>query len=147
MSNERFTLRCATYLLLIKSGKILLQRRFNTGWEDGKYTLISGHLDGSETVKQAMVREAKEEAGIIIKSVDLHVVHTIHRKSNKNLEYIDFFLSCDKWQGRPQIIEHDKCDDMQWFSLKDLPKNTLLHIKQAIENYSNRVPFSELGFK
>jgi len=48
MSNERFILRCATYLLLIKSGKILFQRRFNTGWEDGKYTLISGHLEGDE---------------------------------------------------------------------------------------------------
>jgi len=147
MVNKRFMFRAACYLLLIKKDKILLQRRFNTGWEDGKYTLISGHLEGDETVKQAMVREAKEEAGITIKLVDLHVVHTIHRKSNKNLEYIDFFLSCDKWQGKPQIIEHDKCDDIQWFSLKDLPKNTLLHIKQAIENYYKRVPFSELGFK
>lgn len=69
MNNERFTLRCATYLLLIKSGKILLQRRFNTGWKDGKYTLISGHLDGQETIAQAMVREAEEEAGIPITNV------------------------------------------------------------------------------
>ena len=147
MVNKRFMFRAACYLLLVKGNKILLLRRFNTGWEDGKYTLISGHLDGSETVKQAMVREAKEEAGINLDPRNLHVVHTMHRKSNDNLEYIDFFLTADKWQGKPRIMEHDKCDDMQWFSLKDLPKNTLLHIKQAIENYSNRVPFSELGFE
>lgn len=146
MNNERFTLRGATYFLLIKSGKILLQRRFNTGWEDGKYTLISGHLEENETVKQAMIREAREEAGIIVKSKDLHVVHTMHRKSN-NLEYIDFFLIAEKWQGTPRIIEHDKCDDMQWFPLNNLPRNTLPYIKQAIGNYSNKIPFSELGFE
>ncbi len=145
MSNERFTLRCATYLLLIKSGKILLQRRFNTGWEDGKYTLISGHLDGNETVKQATIREAKEEAGIIIKSEGLHVVHTMHRKSNNNLEYIDFFLSCNKWQGKPRIMEHDKCDDMQLFPLDSLPENLLPHVRQAIEFYRKNIYFSEFS--
>ncbi len=35
MSNERFTLRAAVYLILIKDGKTLLSRRFNTGWLDG----------------------------------------------------------------------------------------------------------------
>lgn len=146
MSDKRFTLRAAVYLILIKDGNMLLVRRFNTGWQDGKYSLIAGHLEGRETVKQAMVREAKEEAGIIIKSKDLHVVHTMHRKSSNNLEYIDFFLDCDKWEGKPQIMEYDKCDDMQWFLLKNLSRNTLPHIKQAIENYLNKVPFSEFGF-
>src|SRR3989304_7290748 len=131
MVNRRFTLRAACYLLLIKKDKILLLRRFNTGWQDGKYTLISGHLEGCETVKQAMIREAKEEAGITFKEKDLRIVHIMHRKSNGRLEYIDFFLTVDKWEGVPSINEKDKCDDMQWFSLKDLPKNTLFHIRQA----------------
>jgi len=54
MVNKRFMFRAACYLLLIKKDKMLLLRRFNTGWEDGKYTLISGHLEGDETVKQAI---------------------------------------------------------------------------------------------
>lgn len=144
IGSERFTLRAAVYLMLIKDGKVLLIRRFNTGWQDGKYSLIAGHLEGSETVKQAMAREAKEEAGVYFKPVDLHVVHTMHRRSNNDLEYIDFFLVADKWQGNPQIMELDKCDDMQWFPLNDLPKNTLPHIRQAIERYSSKIPFSEL---
>lgn len=147
MGAKRFTLRAAVYLMLIKDRKILLVRRFNTGWQDGKYSLISGHLDGGETVIQAMIREAKEEAGITIKQEGLHIIHTMHRKSNNNLEYMDFFLNCDKCQGKPQIMEHDKCDDMQWFPLKSLPENTLPYIKQAIKSYSNRITFSELGFE
>lgn len=147
MSSGRFRLCAASYLLLIKEDKILLLRRFNTGWEDGKYTLVSGHLDGGETVMQAMIREAREEAGIIIKPKDLHVVHTMHRKSNDNQEYIDFFLNCDKWKGEPKIMEDDKCDDMKWFALNELPDNLLLNVKKAIENYLNNIFFSEFGWE
>ncbi|MEK7533715.1 MAG: NUDIX domain-containing protein [Patescibacteria group bacterium] len=148
MSSEKFTLlHAAVYFMLIKDGKILLVRRFNTGWQDGKYSLIAGHLERNETVKQAMIREAKEEAGINLNPKDLHIVHTMHRKSKDDLEYIDFFLSCDTWQGKPRITEHDKCDDMQWFSLKNLPEDTLRHIRKAIESYSNKISFSELGFE
>ena len=30
--------------MLIRSGKILLSRRFRTGYEDGKYSLPAGHI-------------------------------------------------------------------------------------------------------
>lgn len=143
MVNKIFLLWAACYLLLIKRSKILLLRRFNTGWEDGKYTLISGHLERGETVKEAMTREAKEEAGINLDPKNLHVVHVMHRKSNENLEYIDFFLTVDKWKGAPDIGEKDKCDDMRWFSTDNLPGNLLPHVRQAIECYHKRIYFSE----
>jgi 8-oxo-dGTP diphosphatase len=144
MTGEKFTLRSAVYLILIDSGKVLLLRRFQTGWEDGKYTLIAGHLDGDETIAETMAREAKEEAGIEIEPSDLEVVHTMHRKSDK--EYIDFFLTIKKWQGTPEIKEENKCDDMQWFPLDNLPENILPHVKTALENYNKGVSFSEYGW-
>ena len=144
MSTERFTLRAAVYLLLIKNNRILLLRRFNTGWEDGTYSLVAGHLDGKETISETMAREAKEEAGITINPSNMHVVHTMHR--NSNLEYIDFFLVADNWQGKPKIMEPDKSDDMQWFSLENLPSNILPHVKQAIEHYKDNITFSEFGW-
>ncbi len=143
MVDEKFTLRSAVYLILIDSGKVLLLRRFNTGWEDGKYTLIAGHLDGNETVAETMSREAREEAGLEINSTDLKVVHTMHRKSDR--EYIDFFLTINKWQGTPEIKEENKCDDVQWFPLNGLPENILPHVKTALENYSKGITFSEYG--
>lgn len=94
-----------------------------------------------------MIREAKEEAGVYFKPIDLHVVHAMHRKSKKDLEYIDFFLTVDKWSGEPKITEPDKCDEMRWFSLNNLPENTLPHIRYAIESYADKVQFSELGFE
>ena len=145
MVNKRFTLSVAVYLLLIKEGKLLFLRRFNTGWQDGNYTVISGHLNGDETITQAMVREAKEEAGINLKTKDLHIVHTMHRKSDDR-EYIDFFLATDRWEGEPKNMEVDKCDEVKWFYLNNLPLNLLPHIKKAIESFQHNISFSEIGW-
>src|SRR3989338_7570062 len=128
MSSERFTLRAAVYLILIKDQKILLSRRFNTAWMAGSYSLISGHLDGDESVSRAMIREAYEEAGIRIKNKDLKPVTVLHRFS-PDQEYMDFFFVAKIWSGVPKIMEPNKCDDMSWFPLKQLPSNTLPHIK------------------
>ena len=97
MTKKRFKLIPTSHLILTKNDKILLLRRFNTGYEDGNYSVIAGHLDGNETFIQAMVREAKEEGGINIKPEDLEVVHVMHRKE-PNEERIDFFISRKKPQ-------------------------------------------------
>ena len=54
----------AAYLVLIKEKKILLLRRFNTGYEDGNYSFIAGHVEKSESFTACIIREAKEEANI-----------------------------------------------------------------------------------
>lgn len=138
--------RSAVYLMPIKNGQVLLLRRFNTGWEDGKYSLVAGHVDGNEPVTQAMIREAKEEAGINVASKDLKMIHSMHR-SAPGIEYLDFFFAADKWQGEPKIMEPDKCDDLSWFDLNSLPDNILEYVKQAIDSYKNNITFSEYGFK
>lgn len=38
---ERFKLVVAVHLILIKNGKILLLRRYNTGYEDGNYSVVA----------------------------------------------------------------------------------------------------------
>jgi NADH pyrophosphatase NudC (nudix superfamily) len=52
----------AVHLFLLRGEKVLLQRRYQTGYEDGRYSVIAGHLDGGDTVIAAAVREASEEA-------------------------------------------------------------------------------------
>ena len=145
MTSARFTLRAAVYLILLKDSKVLLSRRYNTGWMDGKYSLIAGHFDGNESVSNSMIREAWEEAGIKVDKTTLKPATVLHRYSTDQ-EYMDFFFVATNWKGEPEIKETDKCDEMTWFDLNDLPENILPHIVEAIKNYQNNVPFSESGW-
>ncbi len=52
---ERTRFPSAVHLFLIRRGKVLL-RRFDTGYEDGKYRVVAGHLEGGETVRAAAIR-------------------------------------------------------------------------------------------
>jgi 8-oxo-dGTP diphosphatase len=69
VTEQRFHLLSTVHLLLIHENDMLLLRRFNTGYEDGNYSLIAGHLDGGE------------EAGIELIAAELRVVGVMHRLS------------------------------------------------------------------
>ena len=144
MSKKRFQMPVAVHLLLIRKGKILLLRRFNTGYEDGNYSVVAGHLDGNEDVKSAMIREAREEAGIEIKPNNIQIVGVIHRKSKG--ERIDFFLTADSWDNEIINTEPKKCDDLSWFEIDNLPFNIIPYVKRAIKNYISDVQFDVYGW-
>ncbi len=65
------------------------RRRANTGYMDGFYSVVAGHIEPGETVVQAAVREAAEEAGVLILPWDTEVVGVMHRRDGE--ERIDFF--------------------------------------------------------
>lgn len=144
MSTERFTLCVAAYALLIKDGKVLLIRRFNTTWRDGEYTLPAGHVDGDETIRSELCREVREEVGVIIKPSDLQFAHVMHQRDNH--EYIDFYFVAKNWEGEPSNCEPEKCDDMQWALLDELPENVIPNVKQALTAYAAGCGYSEFGW-
>jgi len=141
----------AVHLFLVDetNNKILLARRFNTGYEDGNYSLIAGHIDENETVREAMVREAMEEAGIEIKIEDIEVSHVMHRRREKqpHPDRIDFFTKVTRWTGLPRIMEKDKCDDVKWFEMNNLPVNTIPYIRSAIQAFQENKYYSEFGWE
>lgn len=141
---ERFKLPSAVHLFLIRDGQVLLLRRHNTGYEDGNYSVVAGHLNGGERIKAAMIREAREEAGIRIASEDLRVVGVMHRTSDD--ERLDFFLVAHSWAGQVTNQEPDKCDRLAWFELDDLPQNVIPYVRKALENYRLGNWFDSFGW-
>jgi mutator protein MutT len=126
----------AAYLVLKRDNQIFLLRRANTGYEDGKYGLPSGHVEKDEQPSIAAIREAKEEVGIDALPEDISFVHAMHRLDygGTDMEYDDFFFLCEKWSGEPSNMEPEKCDECGWFPIDNLPPNTMPYTKQAIED-------------
>lgn len=139
-----FQLKSAVHLFLIRDDKILLLRRYNTGYEDGNYSVVAGHLDGGEQVIAAAVREAEEEVGISIQEEAVEIVQVMHRLSDD--ERIDFFVTVSAWEGEITNTEPDKCDHLDWFPLDQLPNNTIPYIRQAIRNYREGLKFTSFGW-
>jgi len=146
------------HLLFIQGNRVLLLCRFNTGYEDGNYSVPAGHLDGGESVRRAAQREALEETGVHIDLNDIAFVNVMHRKSNDTLlplsgagagtdGRVDFFFNIEAWDGEPFNAEPDKCDELRWCDLDALPENIIPYVKQAIQNFRDGIVFDEFGWR
>lgn len=145
---ERYEIKVAVFLVLTRETdngtEIMLQRRCNTGYMDGKYDMAcSGHLESGESISTAVVREAKEELGIIIDEKDLQLISILHPYQEG---YINVFFSTQTFEGTPQIMEKDTCDDLRWFALNNLPDNTIEKIKQVIKCIENGIIYDDGNF-
>ncbi len=140
----RFKMIASSYLILIQNGKILLLRRFNTGYEDGKYSLPAGHIEDNESLTSGAAREFFEEIGIRFKVKDLTLVHVMHRKEDDIR--MDFFFTGNIGKQKPFNREPSKCDDLQWFLINDIPKKTIPYIAYAITCFKKHIFFSEFGW-
>jgi len=101
-------------------------------------------LDGGETVIAAAAREALEEIGVRIEPQDIEFTSVMHRMEGQ--ERVDFFVDIRRWEGEPANTEPDKCDEIRWVKLNDLPANTIPYIQQALQNHRQGIRFYEFGW-
>ncbi len=142
---DRFRIYIAAFLVLQKDNQVLLQRRYQTGWQDGNYSLVSGHFEGNETAAECIIREAAEEIGISLQPADLTVAHMMHYRA-ADREYIYVFLTAQQWQGQIVNQEPDKCDQLSWQPLDQLPDNVIEPVRRALEDIERGVWYSQVGF-
>lgn len=145
MSKDRYKIIAVVYLVLIQNGKVLLSRRFNTGYMDGMYGLPSGHLEQGESLREALIRETREEIAVVLELEDINVEHVMHIKS-PDREDMAFFFTANHFAGEPTNTEPEKCDDLSWFPLDSLPENIIAPVRQAINCIRRRQPYSEFGW-
>ncbi len=136
----------AVYLILKKGDNILLMRRQGSGYYDGYYLVPAGHVEAGELPIEGLVRETSEKLGITINPNDAHLAHTMYRtKHDETGDRADLFFIVEKWSGEIKNIEPNKCDDIRWFPIKNLPENMMHHVREAIQNIEKGIIYSELG--
>ena len=109
--------------LIDDQDRVYLQRRFQTGYLDGRYEPPVGKVEEDETPSQGACREALEEAGVTIEPEDLELFHAYMNLSNGK-PWLGLMFRTRKWKGTPSIQEPHRCDDARFFSLDELPEMT-----------------------
>lgn len=137
----------ASYIVCKQGDSVLLQRRFQTGFNDGMYSLPAGHVEEGESFTTTLYREIKEEIGIDPDPAHTSVQHIMHRNSETERVYVDTYFVSEKWSGAITNCEPEKCDDLSWHDINNLPENTIPYIKSALENITQGRFYSEFGWK
>jgi 8-oxo-dGTP diphosphatase len=146
MSTERFHMSVYVGIILRKGNQILLMKRSKSVINGGLYAFPGGGVDGLETLTTATIRESREELGVIIDAKNLKFVHALHVKTEKNVEYVAFFYENTTWLGPPCIMEPDKCDELAWFNLNELPKPMTQTHMQVLTMVDQNKFLSEFGW-
>ena len=133
-------------IYILNGTKILLSRRANTGWMDGQLCPPGGHVEQGETPTIAAIREAKEELGVDIDPEDLEFF-CVAARNNTPVEYVAYeFVIRDKGYEFTNA-EPEKCSELVWVELEELPGDIIDHFKQIIQKglVGNQI-YLELGY-
>ena len=98
---RRHKLTGDVHLLLVnRAGEVLFGQRQKTGYEDGAWHLPSGHLEAGESVVAALIREAREEVGVVIDEHEVKFCHVMHNSSSGGR--VAFFFTVRRWTASPR---------------------------------------------
>ena len=130
----RFKAAVAVYALLRRGEDVLLLRRAGSGFHDGELSLPAGHVDEGEDALSAVVREIAEELLVTVEPVDCTLMLTGHSGPERpgDDSYVDLFFTVRRWAGDPMIGEPDRCSELVWTSVRDLPSDVIPYVSQAI---------------
>ena len=85
---ERFksAITVGAIILNEDNNEVLLQKRCNTGYMDGMYAIVAGHLEDNESLLSGVIREVKEEINLDLLEEDVSFVCIV--RSGNNPSYI-----------------------------------------------------------
>lgn len=116
-----------TVLCLIRNGeKYLLQDRIKEDWRG--YTLPGGHIEPDESIVDAVIRETREETGLLIKNPKLCGVKQFPIEEGR---YLVFLFVADEFEG--EVVSSPE-GEMHWISREELTHvNTVSDLHELLE--------------
>jgi 8-oxo-dGTP diphosphatase len=153
VTHSRFVVVPAADVFLLRDGtagtEVLLQLRQNTGYMDGHWAAAAaGHVERGETAYDAAHREAAEE--IAVQDLALEFVTSMQRTRGGEPidERVDFFFTARSWSGEPTVVEPEKCAELRWCALDDLPDPVVPHELRVLDalRMGTTEPYMTFGF-
>lgn len=115
-----------TLCLIYKDDKVLLQNRIKKDWKG--YTLPGGHIEKGESIVESVIREMKEETGLIIKNPRMCGIKQFPIEDGR---YIVFLFKTDEFEG--DLLSSDE-GKMEWISRSELSQiNTVKDFAELLE--------------
>lgn len=109
-----------TLVFVEKEGKVLLGMK-KRGFGAGRWNGFGGKLLLNETLEEGACREAKEECGVIIKSLEEKGVLEFTWQGGSDLLEVHVFKAT-AWEGEPLETEEMR---PQWFSVDQIPYESM----------------------
>ena len=107
----------------------------------GEWCCPGGGLEFGETIFECTKREIMEEAGLELDEFELiSVSDEMKYIESDGKHYLQVGVKAKYNGGEPKVMEPDKCEKWEWFSLENLPENILEGTDMMIRKYiSGRV--------
>ena len=111
--------------------ELLLLHRTGKVGED-TWGLPGGKMEKNETFEECIIREAKEEVNLDIHKTSFADI-TNDIMSDIGHHYVTLFFYVDKFSGELKNMEPEKCSELKWFNLNELPKNLFLPLENLVK--------------
>lgn len=105
-----------TLCLVRRGGQILLQNRVKADWRG--YALPGGHVEPGGSIVDAVVREIREETGLILRRVSLRGVKQFPIDAGR---YVVFLFYSEDFEGKLHSSEEGKVEWIDRDRIAQLP--------------------------
>ncbi|MCV3764299.1 NUDIX domain-containing protein [Rhizobium sp. TRM95796] len=107
-------------LVIIRDARLLLYRRVRPP-EAGHWNIVGGKIDHLEAANDAVRREAEEESGLLIGSVEfLGLSEQIF--ADEGQHWLSLIYRAVEFSGEARVTEPEKLPEFGWFPVDALPQ-------------------------
>ncbi|MCB0703841.1 MAG: NUDIX domain-containing protein [Saprospiraceae bacterium] len=126
IGTKRIFYPAARVIIENSQGQILLIRRS----DNGNWGLVAGGLEAGENITQCIIREAREETGLALISVEAigistnPDIETVNYPNGDIVQYATMVFYCREWTGNLSKST-EEATEIRFFDRAELPKLSL----------------------